>query len=193
MVHHRPESPSPRSPAVPPPTSTFASVTPPWRTGMWQGASHADHDRVPACHIGVTVGGGGFHTPKLPQYHVHASGESVPASPYSLPRDPDTPQPGSSAVLPRSGRPSSTSAVPCQGMWLPNSLSPMLPSHDEPACAPPETQAPSTPPTPCTGPFPSAAPSTKGLLPSSVSRTLPPTVSPPPGTGSRPYRLYSLH
>ena len=126
MVHHRPERPTPSSPAVPPPPDAFASVPPLWRTGQWQGASRSENVREPECHSGGTVGGGGFPHPKLPQYPRHAGGESVPASPSSSLSVPDTPQPGNSAVFPRQGRPSGTYVVPHQGPWLPNSASPPL-------------------------------------------------------------------
>ena len=109
-----------------------------------------------------------------------------PKSPFLLPCAPYITQPGSSAVPLRSGSPSCTSAVPCQGTWLTNYLSPPLPSHAAFTCAPSETQAPYPPHTPCTGPVPSAAPSMKEPLPSYISLTPPPTVSPPPGTDSRP-------
>ena len=137
--------------------------------------------------------GGVFPPPKLTQYPGHAGGKGVPVSPSSSPRVPDIPQPGSSAVHPRSRRPSFMSTVTRQGLWLPNSVYPPLPFHAESACDPPATQAPYPPRTTCTGPDPSADPAIKGPLPSSVSRTPPLTVSLMPGMGSRPFQLSSRH
>ena len=97
-------------------------------------------------------------------------------------RVPDNPQPGSSAVLPRSGRTSGMSAVPHQGMRLTNYVSPPSTSHVASKCSRPLTKVPSPPRTPCTEPLPSVAQSMKGPLPSSVSHMPPKTESQPYGT-----------
>ena len=68
---------------------------------------------------------------------------------------------------------------------------PPLPSHDVSACVLPENRAPSPHYTPCTESDSSDSPGTKIPIPSSFSHALPPTVSPSPGTGVRPFLLSS--
>ena len=139
------------------------------------------------------MSGGGFLPPKQPQYPVHADEENVPALPSLLPIFPDIPQPGSSAGLLRSEKPSGMSAVPHPGVRMPNSISPPPPDHVASSSASPSTPAPYPPHTPYTAPVPSAFPGRKVPLLSSVTRTPPLTESPPPGMGGRPCRLSSRH
>ena len=93
---------------------------------------------------------------------------------------PDNPQPGSSAVLPRSGRKSGAPVVPRQGAWMTNFVSPPPPIYVASL-----THAPYPPRNTYNTPLPSAALGRKGPLPSSVYCKTPPTESPPPGTGVR--------
>ena len=137
------------------------------------------------------MGGGGFPPTKLPQYPRHENAENLPASPSSLPflspLIPDSPQPGSSTVLPRSERPTGTSAVHHLRARLPNAIYPLPLAHIISSSALSSTQAPSTPCTTYNAPVAYAAPGSKGSFLSTVSCTPPPTVSPTLDMVSRPF------
>ena len=72
-----------------------------------------------------------------------------------------------------------------------SSVSPLPIAHTVSSCAPPNIPLPSPPCTPCTIPVPSVAPGRRAPLPSSFTHTPPPTGSPPPGMGGRPFQLSS--
>ena len=86
-----------------------------------------------------------------------------PSPPVSRSPSPPVPQ--------RSGRPSCMPMVPHLGAWIPNAVSPPLPSHALSACVPPATRKPFYHLSPFTESDPSASPGTKVPLLSFFSRT----------------------
>ena len=181
-----PQRSSTSSPSDTPPLAAASFAPPPWRTDLWQGAYLSVPTGGLACRIGCTVGGGDFPPPELPRCPVNSSIGSEPESMYLSPIGLGIPPPGSSAGLPWPERPFDKSAALPPWPRFSNSVAPLPLAHAESSCHPPQIPPSSTTCTTHTGPAPSVAPYRWGPPPLSISRTPPPTYSPPPGRVGRP-------